>query len=193
MSLEKSYWSERWEHGQTGWDIGHASRFLIEAAKNFPKETKILIPGCGSGWEAEALFRNGFTQVHVVDIVDLPLLKFKQRVPDFPTEQLICGDFFALHGGYELILEQTFFCALDPSLRQKYAEKMHSLLVPNGVLTGLLFDFPLTSEGPPFGGSVEEYLGYFERLFTVEEMEKTELSIPPRAGRELGFRLRKNA
>ena len=99
MSLDKTYWSERWEHGQTGWDIGHASRFLIDAAMTFPKESKILIPGCGSGWEAEELFRNGYKQVHVVDIVDVPLMKFKQRVPDFPAEQLICADFFALRGG----------------------------------------------------------------------------------------------
>lgn len=193
MSFDKGYWRERWQRGQTGWDMGSASPFLVEVALEFPKETKILIPGCGNGWEAEYLFRRGYSNVTVADIAEEPLSKFQSRNPDFPGEQLLCADFFALSGGYELILEQTFFCALDPSLRQRYAEKMHQLLVPQGVLSGLLFDFPLTNDGPPFGGSVDEYLSYFTPLFTIELMEKTEKSIPPRAGRELGFRLRKNA
>ncbi|WP_412783757.1 hypothetical protein, partial [Aeromonas sanarellii] len=66
---------------------------------------------------------------------------------------LIENDFFELDDKFDLILEQTFFCALDPELRNQYATKMYNLLNTNGKIAGLLFNFPLTNEGPPFGGS----------------------------------------
>ena len=64
---------------------------------------------------------------------------------------------------------------------------MHSLLSPKGKIVGLLFNFPLTQEGPPFGGSKEEYLTLFSEKFTIKKLEKAYNSIKPRAGRELFF------
>ncbi|MFM1931739.1 MAG: hypothetical protein RL226_1042 [Bacteroidota bacterium] len=193
MKLDALYWQQRWQEGATGWDIGAASPFLMHVASQFPLNTRILIPGCGSGYEAEALWRLGYSGVEVVDIATEPLRKLAERVPDFPLAQMHHGDLFALEGSFEVILEQTFFCALDPQWRRRYAEKMASLLVPKGTLAGLLFDFPLTQEGPPFGGSREEYQELFSEYFTLLEMQHTELSIPPRCGRELGFRLEKKS
>ena len=88
---------------------------------------------------------------------------------------------------YDLIIEQTFFCALNPSLRDKYVEKMHELLNPKGKLIGLLFQFPLTEEGPPFGGSENEYIKLFSNNFKIRTLETAYNSIKPREGRELFF------
>ncbi|MDX1334071.1 MAG: SAM-dependent methyltransferase, partial [Robiginitalea sp.] len=97
-------------------------------------------------------------------------------------------DFFEFNEGpFDLVLEHTFFCALPPDLRPQYAEKMAGLLKKGGKLAGLLFDFPLTEEGPPFGGSREEYLRLFEPFFEIRILEEARNSIPPRAGRELFF------
>ena len=100
-------------------------------------------------------------------------------------------DFFNLKGQYDLILEQTFFCALDPSLRTKYAEKVNELLTDSGKLVGLLFDFPLVAEGPPFGGSVDEYLNIFSKFFKIKIIEKSYNSIPDRNGKELFVKFEK--
>ena len=54
--------------------------------------------------------------------------------------KVLHGDFFDHAGVYNLIIEQTFFCALDPSLRGSYVEKMHSLLADGGKIAGVLFD-----------------------------------------------------
>jgi hypothetical protein len=64
---------------------------------------------------------------------------------------------------------------------------MHSLLSEKGKLFGLLFDFPLTEEGPPFGGSKEEYLNLFSENFTIKTLETAHNSIQPRKARELFF------
>jgi thiopurine S-methyltransferase len=111
---------------------------------------------------------------------------FSERIPDFPKAQLLCADFFDLKtGDFDFIVEQTFFCALDPELRNAYAHKVRSMLRKGGKLVGLLFNFPLTEAGPPFGGSTEEYLHYFEPLFESVYIEPCYNSIKPRLGSEL--------
>lgn len=118
--MDKNYWHNRWEQGETKWDIGYIStplKTFFDQLTN--KEQKILIPGCGSGYEGEYLWRKGFNNVYQLDISEIPLQKFHERVPDFPKEQLLATDFFALEGPFDLVIEQTFFCALHPELRKK--------------------------------------------------------------------------
>ena len=52
---------------------------------------------------------------------------------------------------------------------------------------GVLFTFPLTEAGPPFGGSIAEYEERFSHPFVLETLEKSALSIPPRADKEVFF------
>lgn len=60
---------------------------------------------------------------------------------------------FSLKDSFDLIIEQTFFCALDPKLRPEYAVKMAELLKPGGRLVGVLFNDTLNNDKPPFGGT----------------------------------------
>ena len=186
--LDKSFWESRYQNNQTGWDVGYISTPLKEYIDQLTKkDIKILIPGAGNSHEAEYLWNNGFKNIYVLDIAEHPLLNFKTRIPDFPESQLIHDDFFEINESFDLIIEHTFFCALNPDLREKYAEKMFDLLNKNGKLIGLLFDFELTKEGPPFGGSENEYTNYFIKLFSIKKLEKAYNSIKPRQDRELFF------
>ena len=118
---------------------------------------------------------------------------FRKRVPGFPESQLLSEDFFKLVGQFDLILEQTFFCALPPSARPNYVEKMHELLSKDGQLAGVLFDFPLSEKGPPFGGSKEEYERLFSEKFEIKKLDRCYNSIKPREGSELFIRVLKLA
>ncbi|MBD0851181.1 methyltransferase [Maribacter arenosus] len=188
-NLNKEYWDDKYAQNTTGWDIGYVSTPLKEYIDQLKdKNSKILIPGAGNGHEVEYLFKKGFTNIYVIDIALQPLQNLKARIPSFPDNHLIHMDFFDLTiSDFDLILEQTFFCALDPSLREAYAMKMHGLLGPNGKLSGLLFDFPLTEDGPPFGGSVAEYRSIFSQYFTIKVLEPAYNSIKPRKDNELFF------
>jgi hypothetical protein len=186
--FDKTYWESKYKDKATGWDIGYASTPLVEYFKHLAnKNLKILIPGGGNCYEAEYLFEQGFENIFVIDIAEQPLKNLKTRFPNFPVSHLIHDDFFNHEGNYDLIVEQTFFCALDPVLRQKYVDKIHDLLAEKGTLAGLLFDFELTEGGPPFGGSSQEYLQLFSEKFTIKKLERCYNSIKPRAGRELFF------
>ena len=189
--LSSEYWNNRYLNDQFGWDLGQVSPPIKAFIDGIPeRDIKILIPGCGAGHEGEYLFKNGFTNVHLLDFAPQSLSKFKLRNQDFPMTNLHVGDFFLHEGKYDLIFEQTLFCALDPVLRIAYAEKVSSLLNPGGKLAGLLFDREFEG-GPPFGGSKLEYMKIFKPFFTKTEMEPCCNSIAPRAGTELFIQLTK--
>ncbi len=190
--LSEAFWTNRYRSSQTGWDLGAVSPPLKEYIDQLKdKSIAILIPGCGNGYEAEYLHDQGFTDVHVIDLSSEPLNALKTRIPDFPEAHVHQGDFFTHKGTYDLILEQTMFCAIDPKLRAEYARKSAELLKPGGKLVGLLFNVDFDG-GPPYGGGREEYLTYFEPYFGKITMDPCHNSIPPRQNRELFIRLTKD-
>lgn len=187
-TFDKNYWENRYLNDSAPWDMGEITPPIKEYINQLTdKSLKILVPGAGNGHEFEYLIQQEFNNSHVLDIAPTPLENVKKRLPELDSKHLIHDDFFKHENKYDLIVEQTFFCALDPSLRKQYAEKMHSILAPNGKLVGLFFQFPLTEKGPPFGGSAEEYIATFEHLFTIHTLETAYNSIKPREGKELFF------
>ncbi len=192
MKLNKNFWSNRYQENQTGWDIGYPSPAITKFFDTVvDKDKKILIPGAGNCYEGEYLFRAGFKNVFILDLAAEPLANFQQRVPEFPEAQLLQGNFFEHQTQYDFIVEQTFFCALNPSLRKNYVMKMADSLYENGALVGLLFNIPLHDDQPPFGGSKAEYEQLFAKHFQILKMETAYNSIKPRAGNELFIWLRK--
>ena len=190
--LDASYWESQYKAKTTGWDLGKVSPPIQIYVDTVPdKNCSILIPGCGNSYEAEYLLEQGFTNITVVDIAPTPVAVLKEKFKNNSNIQIILGDFFEHQGKYDLIIEQTFFCALPPFMRQKYVWKMHQLLVDNGILAGLLFNRTFES-GPPFGGSKEEYEMLFKDAFDFLKMDVSKNSIAPRANSELFIELKKN-
>lgn len=186
MNLSKDYWENRYLTEETGWDIGYVStpiKTYLDQLED--KSIMILIPGAGNAHEAEYAFKSGFKNTFIIDLSQKAIQNIKTRVPEFPDSQLIFGDFFDLEMKFDLILEQTFFCAIHPKLRSAYAKKMTELLKPSGKLVGLLFNATLNTDKPPFGGDPLEYQNYFEPYFDMAIFEAAHNSIPERANREL--------
>ncbi|MGB0166210.1 MAG: methyltransferase domain-containing protein [Luteibaculum sp.] len=189
--LDKNYWTQRYVENNTPWDIGYACPAILKYFEQVEdKNQKILIPGAGNAYEAEALNRLGFKNVYVLDLSEEPLQNFKNRYPDFPEKNLILGNFFDHDERYDFIVEQTFFCAIHPSQRVKYAHKIEELLLPEGKLVGVLFNDELNRDKPPFGGDKLEYKQLFARYKQLK-MEDNIHAIGPRAGRELFILLQK--
>jgi SAM-dependent methyltransferase len=190
IELNKEFWDKRYKENEIGWDIGIISTPIKEYIDQLKdKSIKILIPGCGNAHEAEYLFNIGFKNVFLIDISPLALENFKRRVPKFPVNQLICDDFFNHKEQYDLVIEQTFFCAINPMLREQYAKHVNNILKSKGKLVGLLFNDKLNDDKPPFGGNSEEYNSTFAPYFTIEIMEKAHNSITPRKDRELFIKM----
>ncbi|NCU04647.1 MAG: methyltransferase domain-containing protein [Chitinophagaceae bacterium] len=186
QDLSADYWSNRYLQQQTGWDIGYGSTPLVNYLKQLKDKTiAILIPGCGNAYEAEWLLENGFTNITVLDISPVLTAALQQKFAGKPVS-IITANFFDHETQYDLILEQTFFCALDPSLRLNYVQQMQRLLKPGGKLVGVLFNRAFEG-GPPFGGSKGEYEALFANHLHIKKMELCTNSIPPRKDSELFF------
>ena len=185
--LNQSYWDLQYQSETTGWDLGTISP-PIKAYVDQLKDTTIsvLIPGCGNTYEAEYLLEKGFANITVIDIAPTLVEKLKEKFKNTTAIRIIQGDFFEHKGSYDLILEQTFFCALPPQMRQKYVWKMHQLLSKNGKIAGLLFNRSF-EVSPPFGGSKTEYEQLFSEAFHFKILETSYNSVTPRAQSELFF------
>ena len=189
--LSDDFWNKRYIDGSTGWDLGEISppiKAYIDQLDN--KELKILIPGAGNAHEVSYLHQLGFKNVHVLDFAPLAVQNFLGKHPDFPTSQAHIADFFQFNESFDLIIEQTLFCAIDPSLRSKYAEKSSSLLKEGGKLVGVLFNREFDG-GPPFGGTTTEYIETFMPHYSSVSMEDCYNSIEPRQGSEVFVQLKK--
>lgn len=189
-AFDEKYWTNRYHNSQTGWDVGEITTPLKKYFHGLlNKELRILIPGAGNGYEAAYLHSQGFKNVYMLDLSQVPLQQFAAHNPHFPAEHLLEGDFFDLSDTFDLMVEQTFFCALDPALRPAYVRQAAAVLKPGGRLAGLLFDAPLNDDQPPFGGNREQYLPLFEPHFRIHKFERAYNSIAPRAGMELWIEL----
>lgn len=188
--LGEEYWSKRYIENLIGWDIGEPSTPIKEYIDQLPnKNIAILIPGCGNAYEAAYLLQKGFTNITLVDISDHLVKTLKEKFADYLNKEIkiLHADFFSLKEmKFDLIIEQTFFCAIHPTLRTSCVEQYSNLLNPNGKLVGLLFNKEFESN-PPFGGTEIEYRNLFSKYFNIQKMELCYNSILPRKNSELFF------
>lgn len=178
-------WPQRYQQGHTGWDIGRPAPALAHYFRQLTdKSLHILIPGAGKGWEVALLHKLGFRHAVYLDAAPEAASIFQSNCPDFNPDNIIVGDFFAHQASYDLMVEQTFFSAIPPAMRNAYVQKSHALLRPGGKIVGLLFNHHFEQEGPPYGGSPEEYRRLFGEKFSFNTFELAHNSIKPRQNRE---------
>jgi thiopurine S-methyltransferase len=191
-SLDSSFWNLRYQNNQTGWDLGEISNPIKKWFDNQEnKKINILIPGAGKGHEVKYGFENGFGNIFYMDLSSCAADLFKEICPLFPKDQILTGDFFSLKKPlfFDVIIEQTFFCAIHPVLRPNYVEKTNEILKENGKIIGLLFNREFDTNGPPFGGTEKEYRGLFNSKFNFKKFENSLLSSLPRKEYEFWIEL----
>jgi len=187
-TLDQHYWENRHQLGSTPWHLNQVSPPLKSYFDQL-KDTslRILIPGAGHAHETLYLVENGFDNITVCDISLTAIQKMQNQLSQYNNIEFINDDFFCLQGTYDLIIEQTFFCALDPKFRKKYVKKMSELLSKSGTLVGVLFASHFTHPGPPFGGDINEYKSLFDIELHIHRMEICINSHPSRQNNEIFF------
>ena len=184
--LDGTYWDNRYENNDAVWDLGTISppiRAYIDQLTD--KNIRTLIMGCGNAHEAEYLVESGFTDITLIDIAPTLVENLKEKFASKPQVEVILGDFFELNQPFDLVLEQTLFCAIDPKLRPDYVQKMKEIVVPHGKIVGVMFSKIFEFDGPPFGGTKEEYRQYFEPYFDIKALDDCHNSAEKRRGVEV--------
>lgn len=192
-----SDWQKHYDEDDLQWDIGEVSPAILQLVKeNKIPPGKAIVPGCGQGHEVVFLAENGF-QVTGVDFAEgaVKLLRHSLEAKSLPG-QVLQRNFFELEAEhdacYDLLLEQTFFCAIEPNDRPKYVATANRILKPGALLAGLFYQ---TGEegGPPFNTTQEDIIEHFSEMFEIETLEITSHSVDKRAEKELLVLLRKKS
>jgi SAM-dependent methyltransferase len=185
-SFRTQFWVKRWQREKLPWDLGHIPPDLLSfIAQQSSRPMRVLIPGCGSGYEVRAFHDAG----HDVEAVDFsePAVVHAREVLGPLGNRVIRGNFFKHDFAgkkYEWIYERGFLCSFTPSHWPEYAARMADLLLPGGRLIGL-FLYGNEPEPPPFpltDATAAELLGKSFRLVKTESA--TADSVPVYQGME---------
>ncbi len=186
-----AYWDEKYLNNEANWDLKSANPVFEDLIKQseFVAPGKLLIAGCGRGYDAVMAAKYGY-DVTAVDF-SVSAVEFGKNLANneavnvnFLTEDIFLLDeeYFEQ---YDYVYEYVTYCAINPERREEYIKKISSLLKPSGKLIAFLFPTDIRHDGPPFGIDIKEFYRIASKYFKLEISTKKIKSIKPRAGREV--------
>ena len=154
------FWDGLYAEGQDGWELGGPAPALeawldaggtfecsAAGAQKWPphspsprttRDARVAVPGCGRGHDARLLARRGY-QVTAFDFAEAAVAAARRLAAaegmDMAVEQ---RDVFTLahdhREAFDGVWEYTCFCAIAPGRRAEYADVLHAILTPAGLL-----------------------------------------------------------
>ncbi|EGE83863.1 hypothetical protein RJZ56_006651 [Blastomyces dermatitidis] len=153
------------------------------AESNGRRRKRALVPGCGRGFDVFLLAGFGYDAYGLeysetaVEICRQEAARVGDNIPVQDQRigkgkiTFVQGDFFkndwletigVKEGGFDLIYDYTFFCALNPALRPRWAARMTQLLAPSPNGNLICLEFPAAKDpaaaGPPFASPPAAYM-----------------------------------
>jgi len=158
VSLERQrQWESKYHTGETGWDRGQCSPALRQwLADALVPQGRVLVPGCGNGYEVLELTRAGH-YVTAVDIAAPPVMRLMGELASQGQHaKVIQADLFNWTPAepFDAIYEQTCLCALAPELWPDYVSLLGNWLLPGGKLFALFMQTGREG-GPPYHSPIE--------------------------------------
>lgn len=182
-SSKPDFWESRYRDRVTPWDAGTVPDALRAYTKRIKPGCRILIPGCGSAYEARYLAENGF-DVLAIDFSPAAVELARKTLSPFGQIAMLADFFdFDYDNPYDAIYERAFLCALPPRMWPQYAPRTAQLLRTGGELAGFFF-FKDTEKGPPFGTTPETLHALLDPCFVLVEDKEVTDSIPVFQGAE---------
>ena len=180
------------------WDLGEPTPVFNQWINSEGNTLSICILGAGNGWDALNFAEKG----HDVTAVDFSFTAIEnmrkishKRGIDI---NILHSDIFNIgksyNAAFDIVLEYTCYCAIDPDRRIDYVNLVDRILKPAGRLVALFFPLgkELNNEGPPFLVDLNSTLNLFSKIFYLNKKEIPKLSIERRIGREMFVILNKN-
>jgi hypothetical protein len=173
-----------WNGGKTPWDLGGVPSALVSFLARTRTSTRVLIPGCGSGYEVRAFHEAG----HDVTAIEFSACAVARarKILGALGDKVVLGNFFEHDFGerpYGLIYERGFLSSLPPAWWLGYASRMANLLPIGGRLVGL-FLYGQEPDPPPFPMTKKTAAGLLGRSFQLRQTEPVKESVPVYQGLE---------
>jgi SAM-dependent methyltransferase len=165
---DPEFWELRYGARFAPWDAGKVPAQLVEYIGRSRGPRRVLVPGCGSGWDVRCFAENGWDVVGI-DFSRAALEEARHVLgPHFGRVRE--GDVFApiAEAPFGVVYERAFLCALPRRMWGEWGRRMAALVQPGGVLAGFFY-FDEGERGPPFPLHSQRELddlldGAFERI-----------------------------
>ena len=191
------FWNQCYVENNIGWDLGGVTPVFKDWADQLKAKSKILVPGCGNGYDP-LYFASLGHEVLAVDFSENAINRIKRQSQEMKINiQTLTCDFFNLTNliniEFDYIVEYTFFCAIDPTRRKEYSNVAHSLLKESGLLVALFLPLnkDISEGGPPFSVSKSDIEDIFSKRFKLIKSLQHPLSIDVRKESEEYFEYKK--
>ena len=192
------YWEKSYQSGNMGWDLGGPTPIFDDWIQCQADSLSICILGAGNGWDAINFAEKGHN-VTAVDFAESAIDNMQTSAQNKDIQiNLIHSDIFDLcklfNYTFDIVLEYTCFCAIDPARRMDYVRMTNQILKPDGKLVAILYpiDKDLNDDGPPFAIDLDSTISLFSKYFILDTKEIPSLSIERRNGREVFVIFKKN-
>ncbi len=175
-------WEQAYLDGNSPWDLGAAPPSLQRVVAELVQTReagdgsveRVFVPGTGRGHDARAFAAAGF-DVTANDIAATAVAEGKALDAEAGLSMTWSrADLFALpadlDGSFDLVWEQTCFCAIPPARRDDYVAAVARLLRPGGSWVGVLWDVGRPG-GPPFAINREHIEQHFLAAFEIVSVE----------------------
>ena len=170
-SSKPDFWDTRYRGGVTPWDASGVPPQLMKWLQT-ESPGRVLIPGCGSGYEVRAFFEHQFDVV-AIEFSDAAIEAARRELGAL-GDLVKKADFFSFStASFDLVYERAFLCALPRSMWRQWATRVAELVRPGGALAGFFY-LDDNERGPPFGISCTALRELLDPAFELEE----ELAIP---------------
>src|SRR5467141_286271 len=138
-AAKPEFWEKRFRESFTPWDAGRVPGALEQFLKTEPRDQRVLIPGCGSGYEVRAFAEAGLETL-AIDFAPAAVERAQRTLG--PIAHLVrLEDFFefGFDRPFDLVYERAFLCSLPRPLRTRYVQRVLELLGPQGRIAGFFF------------------------------------------------------
>ena len=182
---QPAFWNDRFAAEFTPWDQGGVPECLqqninhIGAAATFAQPPRVLIPGCGSGYEVKCFADLGW-DVLAIDFSPAAVAQAKNKLSLMNNGSALAAsvhevDFFGdalANKRFDIVYERAFLCALPRRMWLQWSQRIAALIPSGGRLMGFFFADKI-DKGPPFGLAD----GELEALLTPN-FSRLQLAIP---------------
>ena len=185
---DPKFWDTAYDEKRDGWELGDVTPPIARVLRDeIHGPGRAIVLGCGRGHEVRAAARAGFDVVGV-DFAEQPIADAAKMTPPDLAKRITWSraDIFALEdeAAFDLLIEHTSYCAIDPKRRDEWMRVARKVLKPGGTLLAIFYAHERPG-GPPYSTTREDARAALERNgFRIERSETPEDSIERRRGAE---------
>ena len=210
--MHHSYWHQRWQEQQIGFHLDEINPYLSKywPQLELPEQSRVFVPLCGKTHDLRYFHEHGYRVIGnelstlavqdfyteqqlnasktIISLENNDAVQSEMTLWQSPEVDIICGDFFALTkdqvSDITAVYDRAALVALPPEMRDKYVQKMLSLLPEKVSMLLLTLDYDESEkQGPPFSVTEEEVHRLYEDHFDIECLEVADISEDQRSSR----------